>query len=147
MNQSNQQSKIDYIDEKLMGLEIIDSDNDYGIVCRIDQVNSDFVCYTTRGYKFNAGLLLNLVAAVNRMEDAANKAESNTDPNIEYLAPENTFANTQVRSRPKAHSKQMSMNGRVNNTAEIGDEKINITSTVSSSEKFAEESYNKKVGE
>jgi len=131
-------SKAELIDDKLMGLEIEDEDNDYGVVCRIEQVDSNFICYTTKGFQFNAGLLLNLVAAVNRMTKAQDQRNSNNDPNIEILDPENNFSNTQVRARPKAHSKSAQMTGRIDTIARINNESINITTTVTSNDSFPE---------
>lgn len=142
MSESISKSKAELIDEKLMGLEITDNDKEYGVICRIVQTNGDFTVYTTLGFSFNAGLILNLVAAANRNDKAAAKSESNSDPKVEFLPPQNVFTNTQVRSRPKAHSKPMRMNGTINNTAKIDDQEINITTYVSSGDSFPEESRN-----
>jgi hypothetical protein len=142
-------SKSELIDEKLMGLEIKDNDNDYGIICRIVQVNNDFKVYTTLGHSFNAGLILNLLALANLHEKAAQKAQDNDDPNVEYLAPafiENARLSNKIMSRPKpmAHSKELRSNGSVNNTAKVSkDEEIVITSHTSKRQSFVEDiSYN-----
>lgn len=141
MSNDSGKSKAELIDEKLMGLEINDGDNCYGVICRIDQINNDFKVYTNLGYSFNAGLILNLVALSNLYEKAATKAEENDDPNVEYLAPafiHNAIVSNKVmnKTRPKAHSKQMRMNGTVNNTASIDGDEVNITSHVSPKENF-----------
>lgn len=145
----SEKSKAELIDEKLMGLEIEDGDKNYGIICRITQTNNDFKVYTTLGYSFNAGLILNLVALVNLHEKAAQKAESNDDPNVEYLAPafiENARLSNKIMSRPKpmAHAKELRSNGSMNNTAKVSkDEEIFITSYTSKRQSFVEDiSYN-----
>lgn len=145
----SEKSKAELIDEKLMGLEIEDGDKNYGIICRITQTNNDFKVYTTLGYSFNAGLILNLVALVNLHEKAAQKAENNDDPNVEYLAPafiENARLSNKIMSRPKpmAHAKELRSNGSINNTAQVSkDETIVITSHTSKRQSFVEDiSYN-----
>jgi hypothetical protein len=142
-------SKAELIDEKLMGLEIEDGEKNYGIICRIDEINNDFKVYTTLGYSFNAGLILNLVALVNLHNKAAAKAEENDDPNVEYLQPayfDNAKLSNKIMSRPKpmAHSKVLRSNGSVNNTAQVSkDEAISITSHTSNADAFPEDtSYN-----
>lgn len=147
--ETSKKSKAELIDEKLMGLEIEDGDKNYGIICRITQTNNDFKVYTTLGYSFNAGLILNLVALVNLHEKAAQKAESNDDPNVEYLAPafiENARLSNKIMSRPKpmAHAKELRSNGSMNNTAKVSkDEEIVITSYTSKRQSFVEDiSYN-----
>lgn len=145
MSESNSKSKAELIDEKLMGLEINDGDKDYGVVVRIVQTNGDFKVYTNLGYSFNAGLILNLLALSNLHERAASNAENEADDNVTHLPPAYK-SNARISSdkvvakpRPKAHSKQMRMNGTINNTAQINDEEINITSYVSSGDSFPEE--------
>jgi hypothetical protein len=146
MSESNGKSKAELIDEKLMGLEIIDGDNDYGVIVRITQTNGEFKVYTNLGHSFNAGLILNLLALSNLHERAAEKAANNEDDNVTYLSPayrENARISSDKvvsKPRPMAHSKQMRMNGTINNTAKFNDEEINITSYVSSGESFPEES-------
>lgn len=144
MTLESKKSKAELIDEKLMGLEINDGDKDYGIICRIDQINNDFKVYTNLGYSFNAGLILNLVALANLYEKAAEKAENETDENVTHLSPayfENASISNKVMSRPKpmAHSKQLRSNGSINTNAVIDDEVINITSHVSGKTSFPEE--------
>jgi hypothetical protein len=149
MNDNSKKSLSKSIDEKLMGLEINDGDKNYGIICRIDQVNSSFKVYTNLGYTFNAGLILNLVALHNLYEKSAQKAEENEDDNVEYLPPayfDNAKLSNKIMSRPKpmAHSKQLRSNGSINNDAKIPNEDvINITSHTSSPISFPEDiSYN-----
>jgi hypothetical protein len=137
-------SRAELIDEKLMGLEINDGDKDYGIICRITQVNNDFKVYTNLGYSFNAGLILNLVALANLYEKAEEKAKNETNENITHLAPayfENAILSNKIMSRPKpmAHSERLRSNGSINTEAVIGEETINITSYVSPKTNFAEE--------
>lgn len=145
MSEINSKSKAELIDEKLMGLEINDGDKDYGIICRIVETNNNFKVYTTLGYSFNAGLILNLVALANLHEKAAEKAESNDNPNVEFLAPayfDNAKLSNKIMSRPKpmAHTKSLRSNGSINNTAKVGnDEEIIITSHTSNNESFPEE--------
>lgn len=156
MSNDSGKSKAELIDEKLMGLEIEDGEKNYGVICRIDQVNNDFKVYTTLGYSFNAGLILNLVALVNLHNKAATQAEENDDPNVEYLQPayfDNAKLSNKIMSRPKpmAHTKLLRSNGSVNNDAQISkDETINITSHISNAESFVEDAqYNaqkKKTG-
>lgn len=146
MSKSSDKSKYELIDEKLMGLEINDGDKDYGVIVRITQTNGDFKVYTNLGYSFNAGLILNLLALSNLHAKAAAKSENETDDKVTHLPPAYTN-NARISSdkivakpRPKAHSKQMRMNGTINNTAKVNDEEINITSYVSSGDSFPEES-------
>lgn len=139
MNESAK-SKAELIDEKLMGLAVMDGDEDYGIVCRIERVNSDYFCYTTTGHKFYAGLLLNLVAAISRMEKAVEKANSIDDPNHSIYEPQINRQNTLVTRRHKAHSKQMRMHSQVDTFAKFDDGSIDITTYVSSGEAFEEDS-------
>lgn len=139
MNEQSGKSKADLIDEKLMGLEINDGGKSYGIVCEITLCNGNYTVHTNLGYKFNAGLILNLVAAANRAAKAAAKAEANTDPNVEILMPESNFTNTLVTKRHKAHSKTMRMHAPVDTVAKINGERIDITSNVTSVNAFPEE--------
>lgn len=146
MSEQIKKSRAELIDEKLMGLEIKDGDKDYGIIVRITQTNGDFKVYTNLGHSFNAGLILNLIALTNLYEKAATKAANETDDKVTHLAPA-YFENARISSdkivstpKPKAHSKQMRMNGTINNTAKVNDEEINITSYVSSGDSFPEES-------
>lgn len=149
MSNLSRKSKSELIDEKLMGLEINDGDKNYGIICRIDQVNDSFKVYTNLGYSFNAGLILNLVALSNLYEKAAESAENNTDDNVQHLPPayfDNAKLSRKIMSRPKpmAHSKQLRSNGSINNVAQVSkDESIAITSHISNAESFPEDiSYN-----
>jgi hypothetical protein len=142
-------SRAELIDEKLMGLEINDGDKDYGIICRIDQINNDFKVYTNLGYSFNAGLILNLVALANLYEKAEEKAKNETDENVTHLSPayfENAILSNKIMSRPKpmAHSMPLRSNGSINTTAKVSkDEEINITSYTSKRQTFPEDiSYN-----
>lgn len=138
-------SKAELIDEKLMGLEIKDNDNDYGIIVRITQTNNDFKVYTNLGYSFNAGLILNLLALANLHERAANSANNEADDNVQHLPPAYTN-NARISSdkivskpRPKAHAKRMRMNGTINNSVNVNDEEIDITTYLSSGDAFPEE--------
>lgn len=142
-------SKAELIDEKLMGLEIEDNDKNYGVICRIVETNNNFKVYTTLGYSFNAGLILNLLALVNHHNDAAEKAANNDDPNVQYLPPayfDNAKLSNKIMSRPKpmAHSKVLRSNGSVNNTAKVNNsEEVNISSHTSNADSFPEDiSYN-----
>lgn len=144
MREKSKQEIAQSIDEKLMNLEINDGDKSYGIICEIRETNGSFKVYTNLGYSFNAGLILNLVALANLHDEAARKAEENTDPNVKYLPPafiENARLSRKIMSNPKpmAHSKRLRSNGSINNEAKIDDEVINITSNVSDKQNFAEE--------
>lgn len=141
MSDKSSKSKAELIDEKLMGLEINDGDKTYGVIVRIDQINNDFKVYTNLGYSFNAGLILNLVAIANLEQRAAEKAEQNDDENVEYLPPafiDNAIVSNKImnKPRPMAHSKQMRMNGTISNTADVGDDKVDITTYTSPKQKF-----------
>lgn len=152
MSNTNGKSKSEIIDEKLMGLEINDGDKDYGVICRIEQINSDFKVYTTLGYSFNAGLILNLIAMSNLYDKANTKAEENEDENVEYLPPaiiHNARLSNKIMSKPKpmAHTKTLRSNGSIDNNAHVGNnETISIISHTSNAEPFPEESsYSKEV--
>lgn len=147
---ANSKSKYDVICDKLIGIEISDDDNDFGIVVRVDSMLDNgcewYQVYTNLGHTFNAGIILHALSMANLVEQAV----SNDDDNVTVLPvgyPDGSRYSKSVFGPRKKHIANAVGSDCANtmNIAKIGDEVINITSHLTSSNQFPEE--NQKVGQ
>ena len=145
---TNQKSKYDFIVEQLMGVEISDNDNDYGYVCSVNEVISNREVYyqvvTNLGKTFSANAILHALREV-RLYEKANGNE-NSDDNVEVLPvgyPDGTAYSNAVFGPKRKRNPTPIMSQAINNNAIVGDnEIINITSHVSTGDRFPEEYRN-----
>lgn len=146
---ANSKSKYDVICDKLIGIDISDDDNEYGIVVRVDAMLDNgcewYQVYTNLGHTFNAGIILHALSMANLVEQSV----SNDDDTVTVLPvgyPDGSRYSKSVFGPRKKHIANAVASDCVNtmNIAQIGDEVINITSHLTSSNQFPEE--NQKAG-
>jgi len=147
---ANSKSKYNVICDKLIGIDISDDDNEYGIVIRVDAMLDNgcewYQVYTNLGYTFNAGIILNALSLANLTEQVI----SNDDENVKVLPvgyPDGSRYSKSSFGPRRKHTASAIASECINtmNIAKIGNEVINITSHLTSSNEFPEE--NQKAGE
>lgn len=140
-------SKYDVICERLIGIEISDDDNDYGIVVRIDSIQDNgcewFQVYTNLGHTFNAGIILEAMSMANLFSEVESNADR--DDNVTVLPvgyPDGSRYSKSVFGPRKKHIANAIASECVNtmNLAQVSDDEvINITSHLCSTNSFPEE--------
>lgn len=143
--EQKQKLKYDNICNQLMGVEISDNDDDYGYICSVNEVISNGEIYykvvTNLGNTFNANTIIHALREV-RLYEKAIESE-NSDDNVEVLPigyPDGTAYSNAVFGPKRKRNPTPIMSQAINNNAKFDNgETINITSHVSTGDRFPEE--------
>lgn len=138
-------SKYDLIVEQLMGVEISDNDIDYGYICEVVSVITNHETYykviTNLGKTFSANTIIHALRNARMYQNVIDN--ENRDDNVEVLPvgyPDGTAYSKAVFGPKRKRNPTPIISQAINNNAKVGDnETINITSHVSSGDKFPEE--------